>query len=77
MLKGHADGVLALSFSPDSFILASGSDDKTVRCGRAWVARCLTASAVQAGVLRLRATELALQVAGFLMPVWPNLVSRM
>lgn len=32
-LKGHAETVLCLRFSPDSFILASGSDDKTVRVG--------------------------------------------
>ncbi len=31
VLKGHAESVPALLFSPDSLILASGSDDKTVR----------------------------------------------
>lgn len=30
-LKGHADAVTSLCFSPDSFLLASGSDDNTVR----------------------------------------------
>lgn len=30
-LKGHADSVTSLCFSPDSFLLASGSDDNTVR----------------------------------------------
>lgn len=31
MLRGHAEAVNALCFSPDSTMLASGSDDKTVR----------------------------------------------
>lgn len=31
MLKGHAEAVLCLTFSPDSLQLATGSDDKTVR----------------------------------------------
>lgn len=30
-LRGHADAVTSLCFSPDSFLLASGSDDNTVR----------------------------------------------
>jgi hypothetical protein len=30
-LRGHADPVTSLCFSPDSFLLASGSDDNTVR----------------------------------------------
>lgn len=31
ILRGHSEGVLALCFSPDSFALASGGDDGTVR----------------------------------------------
>lgn len=31
ILRGHSEGVLALRFTPDSFSLASGGDDGTVR----------------------------------------------
>lgn len=31
ILKGHAEAVATIRFSPDSIQLASGSDDKTVR----------------------------------------------
>mmetsp|Transcript_12654 Transcript_12654/g.22392 ORF Transcript_12654/g.22392 Transcript_12654/m.22392 type:complete len:374 (+) Transcript_12654:152-1273(+) len=31
VLKGHAEAVMSICFSPDSLTLASGSDDKTVR----------------------------------------------
>ena len=31
VLKGHAEVVSALCFSPDSSVLASGSEDKTIR----------------------------------------------
>ena len=31
VLKGHAEVVTALCFSPDSSVLASGSEDKTIR----------------------------------------------
>ncbi len=30
-LKGHSSGVTSLVFSPDSTLLASASEDKTVR----------------------------------------------
>jgi WD40 repeat protein len=30
-LKGHAEAVMCVTFSPDSLHIATGSDDKTVR----------------------------------------------
>jgi WD40 repeat protein len=41
VLKGHSDGVLSVSWSPDSSKLASGSDDYMVRVWDAETGECL------------------------------------
>jgi len=41
VLRGHEDAVLSVSFSPDGRLLASGSNDNTIRLWRVSDGECI------------------------------------